>query len=159
MVDGRCAGVPGFVSNLTKGVDIVSNTERVMCPYCNQPAVLMSGEQVYPHRPDLHKKWVYACGPCKARVGCHGNSKQPLGRLANAELRKAKIAAHGAFDQLWRSHGMSRADSYKWLAERLNVPVEEAHIGLFDVETCHQVVELCRAAPKGNVNRKRHRKR
>ncbi len=35
-------------------------------------------------------------------VGCHPGTKNSLGRLANAELRKWKSIAHRVFDPLWR---------------------------------------------------------
>lgn len=73
------------------------------CPYCRQPAKLVTGAAMYPHRPDLIHKWFYRCFPCDAHVGCHPGTRNPLGRLANFELRTAKIAAHAAFDPIWRN--------------------------------------------------------
>lgn len=95
---------------------------------------------------------VYACLPCDARVGCHHGTVTPLGRLANAELRAAKMRAHDAFDPLWRRkakrYGMNRHEArsrgYEWLAACLGIPVEKCHIGMFDVATCDRVVELVR---------------
>lgn len=98
---------------------------------------------MYPHRPDLHDKRFYRCAPCAAWVGCHPGSANPLGRLANAELRKAKSAAHTAFDPLWKSKRMRRKEAYGWLAERLGVKKNECHIGMFDVADCKRVVEIC----------------
>lgn len=114
----------------------------VMCPYCGTQAELITGEEVYPHRPDLYDKRFYACDGCKARVGCHPNTTKPLGRLADDMLRKAKMQAHTAFDPLWREGSMSRKDAYAWLAEAMGVPNEECHMGMFDVEQCHKVVIL-----------------
>lgn len=82
----------------------------------------------------------------------------PLGRLADAALRKAKIRAHAAFDRTWRilyttrheadttyTVGRARASRYKLLAELLGIPARECHIGMFDVQTCERVIELCDA--------------
>jgi len=80
---------------------------RVTCPYCQSAAKLVGGRAIYPHRPDLAAKRFWQCKPCDAYVGCHeagngqGDGTKPLGRLANAELRKAKKDAHYAFDRLW----------------------------------------------------------
>ena len=74
-----------------------------VCPYCNEDAVLTTGTVLYPHRPDLATKHFWMCWKDKAWVGCHPHSDAPLGRLANADLRRAKMAAHAAFDPLWRS--------------------------------------------------------
>lgn len=117
---------------------------KVTCPYCDKPANLVTGAAIYPHRKDLHKQYFWFCQPCNAYVGTHKNSKAfaPLGRLANAELRAAKIEAHNAFDPLWKSREMSRRDAYQWLAKRLCMSVKKCHIGMFDVDMCNKVVEV-----------------
>lgn len=61
-----------------------------LCPYCNQDSKLVTGAKIYPHLPHLHARWFYQCAPCAAYVGCHPDSTLPLGRLANAELRRAR---------------------------------------------------------------------
>lgn len=127
----------------------------VTCPYCGQPAPLVSGLDVYPHRRDLWARKFYLCAPCGAWVGCHpaadgngggqGDGTVPLGRLANAELRTAKQAAHAAFDPLWitvkGSRRKARRKAYGWLALQLGLPVEQCHIGEFDLEQCRKVIE------------------
>ena len=115
------------------------------CPYCGSNAELKTGYHVYPHRPDLAHLKIWACDPCDAWVGTHKNSPThaPLGRLANAELRKAKMAAHAAFDPLWKNGQMTRKEAYKRLAEKMGLAKEKAHIGMFDVEQCKTVVLLC----------------
>ena len=117
------------------------------CPYCGKDAELTTGYTVYPHRLDLADLKVWACLPCDAWVGTHKDSPKhaPLGRLANAELRKAKMAAHAAFDPLWKSGRMSRSKAYSLLAESMGLPKKDTHIGMFDVEQCKQVVEACKA--------------
>lgn len=115
---------------------------------------------MYPTHPKLALLKFHLCEPCDASVGCHGRGNTvrqgtvevisdgtlPMGRLANAELRKAKQHAHAVFDPIWREHGTSRRDAYRWLAKQLGIPFEQAHIGEFDVATCRRVVKLC-AAP------------
>lgn len=115
----------------------------VKCPYCQKPAKQVQGDHVYPHRPDLHGKWFYVCDPCEARVGCHPGTRKPLGRLANAELRKAKSVAHRAFDPIWKTKKMDRRAAYQSLADKLGIPANECHIGEFDVAQCRKVVEVC----------------
>lgn len=121
----------------------------ILCDYCQQPAQLVNGEAIYPHRPDLYHLRFWQCVPCGAWVGCHKGTKRPLGRLANAELRTAKIAAHVAFDQLWKrttpAGCYSRTGAYKWLAGQLGITVERCHIGMFNVAQCERVVEVCNA--------------
>jgi len=57
------------------------------CDYCQQQAKLVTGDIIYPHRPDLYSKKIWHCEPCRAWVGTHKGTVKPLGRLANAELR------------------------------------------------------------------------
>jgi hypothetical protein len=117
----------------------------VKCPYCGNEAELKTGYHVYPHRPDLADLKIWACDLCDAWVGTHKNSPdhKPLGRLANAELRRAKMAAHAAFDPLWKSGQMSRSKAYALLAEKMGIDPKDAHIGMFDVEQCKTVILLC----------------
>lgn len=74
-----------------------------------------------------------------------------MGGLANAELRKAKMEAHAAFDPLWKrkiekegcSKGKSRRAGYRWLSEQLGIPYEKTHIGYMNLDECRKVVEVC----------------
>lgn len=104
------------------------------CPYCGKNAPLVWGDKVYPHRPDLHDKRFYLCEPCNAYVGCHKDTNKAFGTLANAELRKARSAAHAEFDPLWQMGYMKRTDAYSWLASELGIPVKQAHIGMMDMD-------------------------
>lgn len=111
--------------------------------------LLRLGEPNYPYTRDYGPTWT--CTPCVARVGCHPGTENALGRLANAELRAAKQAAHAAFDPLWRrkmerdSVGQSKARhaGYRWLAGQMGLPVKKTHIGHFDLAQCQRVVEVC----------------
>lgn len=115
-----------------------------ICPYCGNKAKLVNGTVIYPHRQDLFHKNFWLCHPCGAYVGTHKNSRTftALGRLANAELRKAKIEAHAAFDPLWQSGDMERREAYAMLSEKLGISRNSCHIGMFDVDMCQRVVEV-----------------
>lgn len=127
-----------------------------ICPYCSKPSTLVNGDAIYPNRRDLALLKYHRCEPCQAHVGCHRvgaftfkNDKKtvsdgtlPLGRLANAELRAAKQAAHAAFDPIWQDNGRPRRAVYAWLANKLGLSFDDTHIGEFDVARCHQVREL-----------------
>jgi hypothetical protein len=116
-----------------------------ICPYCGAASVLVTGADLYPHRPDLRALRFYRCARCDAHVGCHPGTTNPLGRIANAELRRAKSAAHAAFDPLWKRDGLRRSEAYAWLAKALSIPPAECHIGMFDVDRCRATVAACRA--------------
>lgn len=120
------------------------------CPYCDSSAVFLESSESLYHGRNYGP--VYACIPCQAWVGCHRGTKQPLGRIANAELRRAKVSAHASFDGLWRakmrisgvSKGKARGLAYAWLAKQLGIDPQHCHIGMFDLAMCERVVEVCK---------------
>lgn len=118
---------------------------KINCDYCGKPAELVTGRVIYPHRPTLFKLRYWRCVPCGAYVGCHKKHKKPvpLGRLANAELRKWKLKAHASFDKIWKYGKFSRKEAYEWLAKLLKINLKECHIGMFDSITCRRVVKFC----------------
>lgn len=115
---------------------------KVICPYCGERAEFVDSKIVY---GKSYGK-IYLCRKCLAYVGVHKGTDKPLGRLANAELRYWKKAAHAAFDPVWkygRFRGYRNA-AYGWLAGRMGLPVEEMHIGMFDVAQCKKAIQICR---------------
>lgn len=76
------------------------------------------------------------------------------------------MKAHAAFDPLWeaklrkrrKERGpeykkvYARGSGYKWLAGQLGIPRKECHIGMFDVDMCKRVVEIC--APYGKEKKR-----
>ena len=132
----------------------------VVCNYCGKPAELVPGRTAYPHRSDLHELWFWRCNPCDAQVGCHrggarvnvGGGVQvesdgtlPLGRLANAPLRSARLRAHDLFEQLWRNGGMTRAEAYGWMAAVLGVHPDSARFALLEADQCWALVDAIEA--------------
>jgi len=111
------------------------------CDLCDRPATLSTGRDVYPHRSDLYSKRFWTCHPCKARVGCHPGTVNPLGGMANEELRGWRSNAHAAFDPLWKDGHLARPVAYLWLADALNIPLDDCHIGQMDVDQCKQVIK------------------
>lgn len=121
---------------------------KVKCPYCGKKANLVDSSEIYNGRS---YGLVWLCRPCRAYVGVHEGTEKPLGRLANKELREWKVKAHSAFDRLWKTKiirdGCSKTKARKagcrWLAGELGVSVKQCHIGMFDVNDCKRVVEIC----------------
>lgn len=112
----------------------------VSCPYCEDRAeYISSSKEVYgrDYGP------LYICKRCSAWVGCHKGTRKPLGRLADAELIAAKMAAHRAFDPKWRNGKLRRKEAYSWLADQLGIDTKACHIGMFDISLCRRVVEIC----------------
>lgn len=122
---------------------------NVICQYCGNETKLVGGDVIYPHRSDLSNSKFYLCEQCNAYVGTHKRPNddyyEPLGTLANEETRKARKEAHAVFDMLWRKDFMKRSEAYKWLAKKLNIPIEKCHIGSSDVNTCILITEISRA--------------
>ncbi|WP_258081898.1 DUF3268 family zinc-finger domain-containing protein [Xanthomonas arboricola] len=116
------------------------------CPYCGHDDELVTGREVYPHRPDLFAKPLWACMPCRAWSGCHPGTEKRMGRLANAETRQLKMRAHEAFDPRWKSGGMKRKDAYAWLRERTGLDARECHIGWMSDADLRRVIEICEGA-------------
>lgn len=118
-----------------------------ICRYCGGVIRLIPAETVYGSSANrLGKKGekLYQCQNCNARVGCHKGSIRPLGNVANEVLRLKRIEAHQVFDGFWKQRGMSRTAAYKWLAEKMSLPEEAAHIGGFEMDQCQEAIELCR---------------
>lgn len=121
--------------------------KKVFCDYCGRRAEYVDSKIIYGKSYGM----IYLCRNCMAYVGVHKGTDKPLGRLANAELRRWKKEAHAAFDPLWqrgRFRGR-RNDAYRWLSEQMGIPVEETHIGMFDVEQCRRAIQII-----GNAERK-----
>lgn len=124
-------------------LDVLSEMRKScvpICPYCSNPSVFISSKK------------IYRCEPCDAQVGVHKHNNQPLGSLANAELRAARKKAHSYFDPLWRykvkrdsiAVSQARKSAYEWLASEMNMSVDDCHIGEFDVQQCSTVMRICK---------------
>ena len=123
------------------------------CPYDGAAAELVTGERVYPHRPDLAAKSFYLCPACGAYVGCHPGTTRALGRLANADLRAAKSRVHAAFEPLWKT-GLfrSRRNAYAWRAREMGIDPDECHVGMFDEERCKKALEVIASRKPGMIS-------
>jgi hypothetical protein len=116
------------------------------CRYCGQPARLVSGDAIYPHRPDLARLKFWRCSPCDAWVGVHKGTQNALGILAKAELRRLKSEVHAAFDPVWKDKRMGRSKAYYWLAQGLGISADDCHIGLFDEARCMAALSFLQSA-------------
>lgn len=122
-----------------------------ICPYCGKAPEFVDSEVIYGKSYGM----IYLCKPCEAFVGVHKGSRKALGRLANRELRAWKKRAHSYFDQLWMrkmrngfSKTHSRHAAYKWLSDTMGIEPKYTHIGMFDIQQCREVVELCKPFQK-----------
>ncbi len=125
----------------------MNKSHKAYCAHCGGLAKRVRGAKIYPHRPDLHKKFFYECEPCGAYVGCHGSGKRSLGTCANAELRALRGKTHAAFDAMWTSWAsadvtpnQARTLGYQWLADTIACSLDVAHIGNFNAVLCEFVI-------------------
>lgn len=115
-----------------------------ICRYCGSEVVFTSNAEIYGKEYGEGK--CYLCRNRRAFVGVHPGTDKPLGTLADEELRRWRKAAHFWFDQIWKKplRITTRYKAYGWLAERLGIPREHTHIGMFEKEECEKTIELSR---------------
>lgn len=113
------------------------------CIECANTAKLVTGQRIYPHRRDLYSRHFYLC-QCGAYCGTHKGTTRPLGYPCGPETRKARSAAHAAFDPLWRgkSAPMRRDEAYKWLAGKLGIPRGDCHIGMMNADLALRTAKI-----------------
>lgn len=117
-----------------------------ICRYCGGVIRLVPAQNIYgkaANRLGLQNEKVYQCQNCNARVGCHKGTDRPLGNLANEVLRMKRMETHHVFDSFWKMRGMSRTQGYKWMARKMKLSEELAHIGGFEMDQCQKLIELC----------------
>ena len=116
--------------------------------YCNQcqkeiEVRLTSGEEIYPHRPDLYDLPFWKCDVCKNFVGCHhktDNPTKPLGTIATEEVRKAKRAIHALLDPLWQNKKIKRGQAYAYIKHRIGYDFHTGEIN--DIEEARKVYKI-----------------
>ncbi len=105
------------------------------CPFCGAA----------PRLTNNRRSWECSNDDCDASVGCHPQSTIPLGTLADRDTRKARVRTHHLFDMLWTGGRMTRKEAYTLLAESMQLDVDAAHIGKFDLGQCEEAGAFARA--------------
>lgn len=93
---------------------------------------------------------------CKGTHGAHKDGS-PKGVPANLATRRARTAAHDAFDRLWKPASdsqplMRRKEAYAWLMRRMSLTAERAHIAMFTQEQCEKLVRCVQKEFPGLFN-------
>lgn len=109
--------------------------------FCGSPMALRETKKFTYRKSGAPRKfWGCSRWPsCDGVVGAHPNGA-PVGTCADTETKNARIAAHEAFDAMWKSGRMSRASAYKRLAKVMGIPSRDAHIGGFTKEQCETLI-------------------
>lgn len=123
------------------------------CPYCRAPVVRRRGRTLFGPAARDPDALYYVCARypfCDSYVSAHRRSGLPMGTLADPALRRKRIQAHQAFDQLWKSGPLTKKQAYRWLQGALGLPETQAHIGCFSHYQCDRVIALCTAPHQFN---------
>jgi len=129
------------------------------CPYCNSDVIYVDSIKIYRKSHGM----IYLCSDyplCMSWVGVHSGTNYPLGRLANNELRKLKSEVHSWFDPIWKylikhknqSKYKARNSTYQWLAFKMNIDIDDCHIGMFDVKQCKEAIIIIKEFYKNKNN-------
>ena len=110
----------------------------MICPNCHNPAPWVENKEKY-GRNYGRSYMCYFCKPCRYYVGCHNNTRKPLGTMISDEHCKLRKAVHNKIDPLWKSGQMSRKHIYARLSQALGYTY---HTGEADADTCRKVLAL-----------------
>lgn len=110
----------------------------MICPFCGIPAKWVENKAIY-GKNFGRSFMMWLCKSCDAYVGCHNNTKEPLGTMANRLTREWRQKAHEVFDPLWKTGKHSRTMAYVILSRKMG---KETHIGESDVETCKKIIKV-----------------
>ncbi len=110
------------------------------CPYCKKQAIWCENKEIY--GKNYGKSYMcWLCKFCNAYVGCHNNTKNPLGTMTNAETREWRKKVHEKIDPLWKSGKISRGKLYRNITRQLGLK-KSYHTGYSDIEQCKKILEL-----------------
>lgn len=120
-----------------------SSGVHMRCPYCQGLAHLKPSSEVYQGN-DFGM--IYLCDnypeACDAYAGVHQGDYLPLGQLSNTELRSLRRSVHRLIDPLWQERAYSRNVVYGFLAEKMDLPLLECHVAMFDDAACKKVLSM-----------------
>ena len=106
------------------------------CPYCEKEAEWVENKEIYGR--NFGKSYMsYLCRECDAYVGCHNNTEEPLGTMADRELRELRKKAHKLFDPTWKGTDVTRGKAYQNLKELTGVE----HIAWANKDECQIVID------------------
>ena len=119
-----------------------NQTNQMRCPYCGSPVVFRSADGIY--HENKENTMLYVCSrypECDAYVRVHKGTKNPVGSLADPNLRALRREAHRYFNRLYETGLMDKRNAYQWLADIVSAPMSEAHIGHLGEYYCRQVIQ------------------
>lgn len=112
--------------NWTPGKHALKQRTAPICPMCGEAARITATQY----------------GP---RASCCGLHSWGLKPLVDPDTRRARNAAHAAFDPLWQHRVFSRDEAYRRLSMAMGLSSPECHIAQMSVDQADRVVEIVRA--------------
>lgn len=55
------------------------------------------------------------------------------------------MKVHDKFDRIWRWRHLTRPKAYAMLASGMDLPVEQCHIAMFDLDQCRKALDVVTA--------------
>lgn len=121
--------------------------KNTYCPYCGSIAVLRRANEIYKNpKPEDDERMLLVCKNypiCDSYIKADkfGN---PIGTMANKEVRHLRLIAHNYFDEIFKNNILSRSDAYKMLSDKLGTPLRDTHISNFDEYRCKVVIGIAK---------------
>lgn len=116
------------------------------CPYCGAPAVCRPASMIHGKNTWHKGTHLYVCSrwpECDSYVTAHKANLQPMGSLANKNLRNKRIQAHQALEEFRQNRRMETWGIYIWIQTKLQLSPDQAHIGMFTEEMCDLLITIC----------------
>lgn len=124
-----------------KGNNTLPGVGQLRC-HCGSLAVLRPAKEVC--RDSREGAMAYVCArypACDSFVMAHLGTLEPMGSLADPELRRLRQEAHTSFDRLHTSGLMTKSQAYQWLAYITQSPMPHAHIGHMGDYYCKVIIK------------------
>ena len=113
----------------------------MICNICGSAEVNIVSNSVIYGKEYGKYPYVYLCSNCQAYVGVHPNN-QPLGLLADLEMRILRQRCHNLFDKTWKDN-KERSVRYCELAEKMGIGV--CHFSWMDKKQLKQAIRILEA--------------
>lgn len=119
--------------------------EPTQCDVCKHEVYYIEHLQKFGHMRNSRNVGMWKCknNKCRALVSCHPGTTNPVGYMAQEQLRRLRTECHRAFDMLWSCNNspFTRQSAYYWMAGILNIPKECSNISKLTEEQIHVVIE------------------
>ena len=111
------------------------------CQYCKNDAVWVENKEIY--GKNYGKSYMcWLCKNCDAYVGCHNNTKEPLGNLANKELREKRKMAKNLWIQRKLGNWECDPNKKRLAYADLNILMgKEFHFGNSTIKECEIIID------------------